>query len=175
MGIEIDIRTDGQRLICHHDAFKDGEPLENILKAYRHALLILNTKVDGIDQACLDLLKAHNIANYFFLDLAFPTIIRLIDSGERGIALRYSEHEPLEQCLLLKDKVDWVWIDCFHKLPLNDKIYRVLSKHFRICLVSPELQKHPLQRIREFAAQVKDFNIDAVCTKRPDLWQAALA
>ena len=42
---------------------------------------------------------------------------------------------------------------------------------FKICLVSPELQQHPLDRISEFKKQIISLEIDAVCTKRPDLWQ----
>ena len=42
---------------------------------------------------------------------------------------------------------------------------------FKICLVSPELQKHPLDRISEFKEQTIGMDIDAVCTKRPDLWK----
>jgi hypothetical protein len=63
-------------------------------------------------------------------------------------------------------------VDCFNYLPINEKSYLELKKHFRICLVSPELQGHPLSTIEDFKEQIKNFQIDAVCTKRPDLWKS---
>ncbi|MEK7266847.1 MAG: hypothetical protein AAB227_12200 [Pseudomonadota bacterium] len=43
-GIEVDIRSQGDRLIIHHDAFADGEDFERWIEHYHHRLLILNVK-----------------------------------------------------------------------------------------------------------------------------------
>lgn len=173
MGVELDLRSEGKRLILHHDPFQPGETFEDYLKAYHHGLMIVNVKAEGLEEPALELLEKYGVKNYFFLDLSFPALIKLATRGEPNIAVRFSEFEPLEQCLALKGLVRWVWVDCFTNLPLTRVAYEKLAPHFKICLVSPELQKHSLDRIAEFRHQLDGMKIDAVCTKRPDLWQAA--
>lgn len=170
MGIELDIRYHNQDLILHHDPFKNGEKFEELLKVYQHQLIILNTKSEGMEEAILTLLKKYNVTNYFFLDLSLPFLVRYANQGVKQIAVRYSEFEPIEFCMAFAGKVDWVWVDCFTHLPLDSETYNQLKKHFKICLVSPELQGYNIERIAVFKEQIKEMNIDAVCTKRPDLW-----
>jgi len=117
------------------------------------------------------LLKRYKARDYFFLDVSFPALVKLTRKGEKNIAVRFSEYEPVESCLAVKDLVRWVWIDCFTKLPLDDRNYSALKKHFKLCLVSPELENHPKERIAEFKAAVARWEIDAVCTKHPKLWE----
>jgi hypothetical protein len=53
--------------------------------------------------------------------------------------------------------------------------YQVLkNNHFKFCLVSPELQGHSLDQIDNFKKILKAENlqIDAICTKRIDLWKS---
>ncbi len=169
-GIELDLRYEGENLIMHHDPFVTGELFEDLLKAYKHRFIILNVKTEGIEAEVLRLLEKYQIENYFFLDLSLPYLIKYMRKGEKNIAVRFSEYEPIEFVMSFKDKVEWVWVDCFTKLPLDDHSYELLKKHFKICLVSPELQGHSLERIQEFKAQLADKPIDAVCTKKPDLW-----
>ena len=171
MGIELDLRSEGNKIILQHDPFRSGEAFENLLCKYRHALIILNVKTEGLEEAAIKLLKKYRVKHYFFLDLSFPAIMRLIRQGEYNIAIRFSEFEPLEQCLALKGKARWVWVDCFTKMPLNAKSYAALKKHFKLCLVSPELQHYPKEKIALFKKQISKFKIDAVCTKHPGLWQ----
>ena len=52
------------------------------------------------------------------------------------ICSQVSEHEPLVFALKFKE-AEWVWVDCFTQLPLNNESYTQLKKHFKICLVSP--------------------------------------
>lgn len=171
MGVEVDIRYEKDRLILHHDPYVGGEDFENYLKEYNHSFIILNTKSEGLEEKILELLKKYKIKNYFFLDLSFPALIKLAKTGEKNIAVRYSEYEPLEQAMALKNMVSWVWVDCFSKLPLTNNSYNNLKKHFKLCLVSPELQKRSTDRIKEFKLQISNYNIEAVCTKVPELWQ----
>ena len=174
-GVEIDLRDRGQRLILEHDPFGDGENFSDYLIDYRHATMILNIKSERIEHRVLDELRqADTVVDYFFLDSSFPMIRALVAMGERRIAVRFSEYEPIEQALSLAGQVDWVWVDCFTHLPLDEATYTRLTAAFKICLVSPELQGHSLHRIEEFADQIAPFDIDAVCTKRPDLWRAAM-
>lgn len=169
-GIELDIRYHNQDLILHHDAFERGELFENLLKIYNHQLIILNTKSEGMEEKILTLLKKYSINNYFFLDLSLPFLVKYANKGERNIAVRFSEFEPIEFCLAFAGKVNWVWVDCFTHLPLDMTIYKKLKEHFKICLVSPELQGHSVEKIEKFKEIIADMEIDAVCTKNPNLW-----
>jgi hypothetical protein len=171
-GVEIDLRYKNQEIILHHDPFKDGELFEEFLKKFNLTFIILNIKSEGIEEKVLRLVRKYKVPNYFFLDSSIPFMVKYIKKGWTKFAVRFSEYEPLELALRFKDKVDWVWVDCFNYLPINEKSYLELKKHFRICLVSPELQGHPLSTIEDFKDQIKNFQIDAVCTKRPDLWKS---
>ena len=120
-----------------------------------------------IELKILELLKKYNIKNYFFLDSSFPMIKLLSDKGEKNIALRYSEYEGLDTLEKMQGKVDWVWVDCFTKLPIDNKIYRkIKDMGYKLCLVSPELQGQP-EKIELYAKQIKGEKIefDAICTK----------
>ena len=169
-GIEIDVRDSHGKICLAHDPYDHGERLENFLKFYRHAFLIVNTKSDGLEMDVLRMLKRRSVQKFFFLDVAPPTLIRLVRQGISQIAVRFSEYEPIESCFALSGKVDWVWVDCFNFLPLNAKNYKRLKRHFKICLVSPELQTHPVSWIRQFKCSCAHFEIDAVCTDFPNLW-----
>jgi hypothetical protein len=174
-GVELDLRDHGDRLILQHDPFKAGEDFGAYLDEYRHGTMILNVKSEGIEYRVLDeLRRAGTVRDYFFLDCTFPMIRKLVRQGERHVAVRYSEYEPLAGVLALAGEVEWVWVDCFSHLPLDRDRHARLAEHFKICVVSPELQGHDLEGIRDFAAQLRDLPVEAVCTKRPDLWQAAL-
>lgn len=169
-GVELDLRPDGDRIIIHHDAFTDGEDFEEWLKYYRHSMLILNTKAEGMEDRILALMDKHGIKDYFFLDLSLPFLIRYMKRGVRKMAVRFSEYEPLEFVLGFAGTVDWVWVDCFTDLPLNADNYKLLKQHFKLCLVSPELQGFDVSRIETFQIKLAGMEIDAICTKRPDLW-----
>lgn len=169
-GIELDLRYEGADLILHHDPFTTGEKFDDFLAHYDHALIILNVKTEGIEAEVLRLLEKHQVTSYFFLDLSLPYLIKYMRKGEHNIAIRFSEYEPLAFALAFAGKVDWVWVDCFHNMPLNADNYAKLKEHFKLCLVSPELQGYPKERIAEFKEQLKGMPLDAVCTKYPDLW-----
>lgn len=169
-GVEMDLRPDGDDIIIHHDPFVKGELFEDLLKHYQHSLIILNTKAEGMEERILSLMEKYHIDNYFFLDLSLPFLIKYMKKGVKKMAIRFSEYEPIDFVMKFAGKVDWVWIDCFSDLPLNHENYQLLKQHFKLCLVSPELQGFDVARIDEFKEKVEHMSIDAVCTKRPDLW-----
>lgn len=170
-GVELDLRPDGDRILIHHDPFSGGEDFEEWLKHYRHSFIILNTKAEGMEQRLIDLMDKHKISDYFFLDLSLPFMIKYIRKGVSKMAVRFSEYEPLDFVMKFAGKVEWVWVDCFNDLPLNPENYEVLKKHFKFCIVSPELQGYDVSRIAEFKTLLSNMEIDAVCTKKPELWQ----
>ena len=170
-GVELDLRYHNSDIILHHDPFQKGENFEEFLKNFSLNFIILNIKSEGIEEEVLRLLKKYNVPDYFFLDTSIPFMVKYINRGWNKFAVRFSEYEPLELALKFKDKVEWVWVDCFTHLPLTTESYTQLKKHFKICLVSPELQGYPNSMIKEFKKQIEGFEIDAVCTKYPDLWK----
>ncbi len=178
-GIEVDIRSQGDRLIIHHDPGVAGESFEEWINAYRHGTLILNVKEEGLESRLIALMQSKRITDYFFLDQSFPFLVKWSKVGEHRCAVRVSEFESLETALTLAGKVDWVWVDCFTHFPLSEQDARRLKDAgFKLCLVSPELQGRDANiEIPQLASLLKERNIvaDAVCTKRPDLWEKEVA
>ncbi len=174
-GIEVDIRSRGEQLIIHHDPFVDGEHFEAWLAAYQHGTLILNIKEEGLEGRLISLMAAHGIEDYFFLDQSFPFLVKWAKAGEHRSAVRVSEFEAIETALTLAGKVDWVWVDCFNYFPLShEDAQRLKNAGFKLCLVSPELQgrdaETEIPQLVQLLAE-RDIQADAVCTKRPDLWE----
>lgn len=166
-GVEVDLRDYGNRIILQHDPFMDGVDFEEYLKNYEHRLIILNIKSERIEPRVHELLVKYNVKDYFFLDSSFPMIVAMARQKERKIAMRISEYEKIETALTMSGKVDWVWVDCFSKLPINREEFSVLKKNgFKVCLVSPELQGRPLEidLYRKALAQ-EGIVYDAVCAK----------
>jgi hypothetical protein len=188
-GIELDVRYHENELILHHDPFNHHknkpEIFENLLKKWHHkGPMILNIKTEGIEKACIELMNNYKINNWFFLDLSMPYFViysnvakknEITGFSQENLAVRFSEYEPLEYALSFSGRAKWIWVDCFTKMPLNQSSYDKIKKAgFKICIVSPELQKHQLTKISEFKEQITNLTIDAVCTKRPDLWGQVL-
>jgi len=174
-GVEVDLRDHDDRVVLQHDPFRGagGEDFETYLENYCHRFIVLNVKSERIEHRVLELMHQHRVEDYFLLDCSFPMIRTLAMQGERRIASRFSEYEPLENVLALAGMIDWVWVDCFSKMPLTPESYAAMKVHFKLCVVSPELQGHGTNLIREFNAKLAKYDIDAVCTKRPDLWRDA--
>ncbi len=177
-GVEVDIRSWGDRLVIHHDPFVEGEDFETWLAAYRHGTLILNVKEEGLEARLVELMRARGIEDYFFLDQSFPFLVKWSKAGLRNCAVRVSEFEAVETALTLAGKIDWVWVDCFTYFPLSgEDAGRLQKAGFRLCLVSPELQGRDTAEISALAGLLAQRNIrpEAVCTKRPDLWEKVWA
>ena len=177
-GVEVDIRSEGGELIMHHDPFVAGESFYEWVEAYRHGTLILNVKEEGLEARLIALMALKGIEDYFFLDQSFPFLVKWSNAGEHRCAVRVSEFESIETALTLAGKVDWVWVDCFTQFALSaDDAQRLRSAGFKLCLVSPELQGRDAEtEITALASLLRLRNIesDAICTKRPDLWEKVL-
>lgn len=174
-GVEIDLRSQGQKLIVQHDPFAEGEDFERWLDHFRHGTLILNVKEEGLEERLIGLMAARGITDYFFLDQSFPFLIRWSRRGEHRCAARVSEFESIETAMSLAGQIDWVWVDCFTRFPLDGVgAKRLQNAGFKLCLVSPELQGRAAEvEIPALASLLQDLGVqpDSVCTKRPDLWE----
>ncbi len=169
LGIEIDVRPFGQRLILHHDPFEDGEDLDEFLEHYKHKFAIFNIKSEGIGKEVMRLAEKYGIEDYFLLDVSFPFIIKYVNQGITKLAVRYSEYESAETCLNLKGKAEWVFVDNLTHLPLDTPEFQELKKHFKICIVSPELLKR--DEIPQTKELLKKFPVDAVLTNDINSWK----
>jgi len=175
-GVELDLRDFGDRLILQHDPFLDGEDFEEYLTQYRHGTMILNIKSERIEHKVLELLNSFEIENYFFLDSSFPMIHQLSNQGERKFAVRFSEFEGLDTVMAMSGKIDWVWVDCFSKLPIDVNSFNKLKQAgFKLCLVSPELQsrQQDIDNYRNWLAK-QGIVFDAICTKYHNIEQWSL-
>ena len=174
-GIEIDIRSHGRDLILHHDAFTSGDNFDDWLKQFHHGTLILNVKEEGLEDVCLERMRRFGIDDFFFLDQSFPFLIKTARTGEKRCAVRISEFESIDTVMTLKGMVDWVWVDCFTRFPLDrEQANRLRQAGFQLCLVSPELQgrtgEEPVKAMRSLLDEL-GIVCDAVCTKTPELWK----
>lgn len=192
-GVELDLRDDHKtgKLILSHDPFLDGEYFEDYLEKYKHNTMILNIKSEKIELECLKLIekyensennKENDKLKFFFLDSSFPMIYLLNkEYNNQNIACRFSEYEPINQFLEIRDKVKYLWVDCFTKFPLTPEIYKSVKSNeksneksskeldkydIKICLVSPELQKQS-QKIHEYREYIIENGIipDMICCK----------
>ena len=174
LGVEVDIRSYGENLIMHHDPFKQGECFEDWLKSYQHGTLILNVKEEGLEDRLLKLMRRFGIKDFFFLDQSFPFLVKTAKEGERRSAVRVSEYENIQNAMKLSGMIDWVWLDCFSKFPVNNQEVDILRDkgNFKICLVSPELQNKTREDTIIYRKNIKakGIKVDAVCTKYPELW-----
>lgn len=174
-GVELDIRSYGSELIIHHDPLCNGLLVAEWLECYKHGTLILNVKEEGLEKRLIELMHSKAITNYFFLDQSFPFLVKWAKFGERRCAVRVSEYESVETALKLGGLITWVWLDCFTRFPIDYSEYKALKDAgFKLCLVSPELQGRDAARgIEEMGVYLAQNNMvmDAVCTKRPDLWE----
>jgi len=170
LGVEFDLRSDGDRVIVTHDPFTDGPTIDEFFPRIGPRPCIFNVKCEGIESRVLETAGRHGISEFFFLDVSVPAAMKLVRQGEKRIAIRYSEVEPVESALAWAGKAHWVWVDCFTRFPTAPGAWASLAAHFEICLVSPELQGHGVESIPSMRASLDGLRYDAVCSKRPDLW-----
>jgi hypothetical protein len=172
--IEFDVRDSNGNCIVTHDAFSDGVDFESFLQAVGQRFLIVNIKSEGIELFVLSCLEKYNCNNFFLLDCSYPKLVQLSNQKERRLAVRFSEYESIESVLALKDRVEWVWIDCFTKLPFTGETAKMLKQSgMKLCLVSPELQQQP-EKIQVYIDELlsQKIYVDAVCCKQynKELW-----
>ena len=175
-GVEADLRSEDKKIYLHHDPFKKGESFEKWVKYYKHKILILNVKEEGLEDMIIKILKKNKIKNFFFHDQTFSTLLK--NMFKTRVSIRFSEYEDLKRKNYLFKKIRWLWLDNFNHIELSKKFYAYLkNKKVKICMVSPELIKKKRQNeIKKIINNLKKnkFNLDAVCTKKPKLWRALL-
>jgi hypothetical protein len=176
-GVEIDIRSQKNRLFLNHDPFKNGVDFDSFLKKFKHNFLVVNVKEEGIEFKILNKLKKNKIKNFFLLDVTIPQLVKILKTkNERRIAFRISKYEGIGGALKLAKRISWIWLDTFDgKLPISfNQIKKLKQKKFKICLVSPELPMKRISHLQKLKNKIyKKINFfDAVCTKKPNIWES---
>ncbi len=173
-GVEVDLRQWDKDIIVEHDAFVHGESFEEWLTHFRHAMVVLNIKSEGIEMRAVKmLLESCPEARYFLLDQSFPFMVKSILGKSQVSGIRVSDIESFEQATLLRPK--WIWLDCHlgdwsfleSALPNAQKL-GILT-----CLASPELHGRQVEReMTQIKEIMGEANVEptAVCTKNPSLW-----
>ena len=137
-GVEIDLRSENKKIYLHHDPFKKGTLFSEWLKYYKHKLIVLNVKEEGLEKYILKILDRYKIKNFFFHDQTFSSLLK--NSKKTKVSLRYSEYEELKNKEILFSNIKWLWLDNFRKAEISKNFYDFLKKKkAKICIVSPEL------------------------------------
>jgi hypothetical protein len=172
-GVEIDVRAFGKDIVLSHDPFIEGELFSSWLNFWQGHPLILNVKEDSLEPQILSMLSKYSVTDYFFLDQSYPSIRRMISSGNSNLATRVSDFEDLETAI--NSGSQWVWLDSFSgDWDFLQKVTPIIKKnHQKVCLVSPELQRSDsdfeLLKLQSFCKSL-EIDLDAVCTKFPSKW-----
>lgn len=156
LGVEIDIRAEGDDLILNHEPGKPGNSFKKFLEHYEHGTLVLNIKEAGIEKQVIGLVKQFHISSYFLLDVEMPFVYRARQDGIRDLAIRYSEYEPIALAQYFSGTFEWVWIDTTSYLPLDKDVIQTLQK-YKSCLVCPERWGRP-EDIAVYIQQMKNLN-----------------
>jgi hypothetical protein len=174
-GAEIDLRGDPAspgKIYIAHDPWTTGEDFETWLAIYKQTqkgTLILNTKEDGLETRIIELLGKAGVKNFFFLDTALPTLVKWTQQNKKTFfAIRFSTFEPTEFVEKFKGTAEWLWVDGFQGIYPPKEQLRKLTTHFKLCLVSPELQGLKTEIYPRTAETDNLFT--AVCTKIPAYW-----
>lgn len=175
-GVELDLHFYDGDIRVGHDPNGLETCFETYLSEYQHAFMAVNIKEEGIEDMVLDSLRRHQIVDFFLFDLTFPSIFRLMSSGESRIAVRISDFESVRDLNFIRNRVEWLWIDIFESAEFLDKLDWQEFVGFKKCLASPELH---LNRKIEISNNLRDVvlpymdELDAVCTKDESLWRSS--
>jgi hypothetical protein len=172
-GAETDVRIHQGRLVLAHDPYQDGAELREFLRQWRHRLLVLNVKEEGLEPHVLPMLAAAGVEDVFLLDQGTPLLVRTVKAGEGRVAVRVSEYEGTVGAWKLAGRARWIWLDLYAGFPIAEsEIQGLRAAGYRICLVSPELhaptRKEEIPAVRTAAERC---GIDAVVTKIPEAWR----
>jgi len=113
-GVEIDLRSNQSDVYLHHDPFKKGELFDKWVRSFKHKMLILNVKEEGLEDKILKILKKNKIKKFFFHDQTFSSLLK--NMTKTHVSIRYSEYESLQKTNYLFKKIKWIWIDNFNKI-----------------------------------------------------------
>ena len=88
-GVEVDLRSQGSKLILNHEPFKGGDAFIDYIENYKHGTMVLNIKESGIEDEVLKIVRSKSIKSYFLLDVEMPYLYSSSKNGNKNIAVRF--------------------------------------------------------------------------------------
>lgn len=173
MGIETDIRDFMGEIVISHDVPTSRSLLlEDVLINYNlfkdeTIFLALNVKSDGLYSHVNELLRKHDIINYFVFDMSIPDTLGYMNEKLKFF-VRQSEFE-LEPNLY--NQANGIWLDSFHSEWYDIQlIQNHLDQNKFVAIVSPELHK---REYMDFWKKLKSINLEKsnnifLCTDFPN-------
>ena len=158
VGVEIDIRHGGEKLVLSHDIQEKEENFEEYLDNYNKKFIVANIKESGVEDAVENILTKRKIDNFFLLDVEFPYILQNYKRLGDNLSVRYSKYESIESVSNFANKVKWLWIDTYEDFEINDEIAEIISS-FKIFLVSPSRWGMP-EKLSYYISLFKDYKIE---------------
>lgn len=135
-GIEIDIRSNNNKLVLSHDLNEAFTDFEDFVKEIDNKLVVANIKESGVESSVIKIFEKYKIVDYFLLDVEFPYLLKNYNSIGKNLSIRYSKFESISSSYIFNDFVGWVWIDTYDDFELNYESINFLKK-YKVCLVSP--------------------------------------
>ena len=180
-GVEVDVRTFGDRLVVSHDPFnREAEDFKNWISYFKHRILIINIKEEGLEESIKIILNQYPLIDYFFLDQSFPFMVKSLRANDLRTSIRFSNLESIESLHLVNENLfcrpNWIWIDDFTgDWSHLDFLKKIKIDGIKTCIVSPELQGRDLyleaDKIKNY---FNYFSPTAICTKNPEFWENSL-
>ena len=121
-GVEIDLRSSQSNIYLHHDPFKKGELFDKWIKSFKHKILVLNVKEEGLEYKILKILRKNKIKKFFFHDQSFSSLLK--NMTKTKVSIRCSEYESLHKTGYLFKKIKWIWVDNFNEIKLEKSFYQ---------------------------------------------------
>jgi hypothetical protein len=174
--IEIDLRTNKNKIIISHDPFLNGLEFFKNIKKLKNFFLIIDFKSTGFSEKVLKILIKEKI-NFLFLNLIGSEQDYLIKKlYSKNLFLRFSSIEKPNLNIRYFKKIKWVWFDFFNEKLITLKEYNYIKKYKKnICLTSPDLIDNSKLKTLKYIKYLnkKEIKIDMVCTKRHNikLWR----
>ena len=169
-GVKADVRSYNGSLVVQVNPFANGELLEDYLKVFGHKMIIFDVKSEGIENAIIETAEKCGVKDYFLVNVSAASAKKLVSREFRKFAVRFSDMEPTESCMLWAGKAEWIWADIFRDFSLDDRTAPLIKGKFRICAISPEMigLRGAVERYR---GKMNALKVDAVCTDLPDIWK----
>ena len=175
-GVEIDLRTNRNKIIISHDPFLNGPEFVKNIKILKNFFLIIDFKSTGFSEKVLKILTKEKI-NFLFLNLISSEQDYLIKkSYSKNLFLRFSSIEKPNLNIKYFKKIKWVWFDFFNEKFITIKEYDYIKKYKKnICLTSPDLIDDNKLKILKYIKYLNKnkIKIDMICTKKHNikLWK----
>lgn len=172
-GTETDIRDyKGELVISHDIADVNSISVKDFFEIYNKydtsLPLALNIKADGLHVKLRDLLKKHNITNYFVFDMSVPDGLGYL-KNDLNVFTRQSEYETEPSYY---NSAIGIWLDEFHGHWITKTIIETHIKNKKqICIVSPDLHKRSyMSEWMHYKEMEKELGINnlMLCTDFPE-------